>query len=122
MDETFLVLEQGRVSSTALEPSPDTGRRDAVEPHITGLHRLSGLRTDTIWTCSLVLVQSIQLFLNLTARDRQAGGEGQATVFPDVVGDDNGATASVTANIPLKGCLCVDIYTYGAEKKYLPPC
>ena len=42
---------------------------------------------ETIWTCSLVLVQSPQLPLHLTATDRQVGG----------VGDNDGAAVrSVT--------------------------
>ena len=48
---------------------------------------------DFIWTCSLVLVQSLQLFLHLTARGRREGEVEGAPASPDVVGDNNGAAA-----------------------------
>ena len=77
MDEIFLALEQGRMSSTTPAPSPGWGWRGAVESHIAGLQSSVA---DTIWTSNFVPVQFLQLFLHLTARDRQVA----TTVTPAV--------------------------------------
>ena len=63
MDE---VLEQGRMSSTALDLLTQTKAEEELQtptqPFCTDLQNPGA---DTIWTCSFVLVQSLQLFLFL---------------------------------------------------------
>ena len=75
MDEIILGLEQGRMSSTALELLAQADVEKVLKnPTWVVCTSFQNSGTDTTWTCSLVPVRSLQLPLHLTAGDNQVGG------------------------------------------------
>ena len=91
MDKIFLVLQQGRMSSTALTHSPGSGWcwRVAVESYIAGPDRLSGLwdwHKPAACSCS---GSPTGLFTWLVETERFEG---------DVVGDNDGEAALFMAD------------------------